>query len=113
MTPDRPTPRTRRPPRAAADERQDPVTPTGTEPTSPYEPTPASTPIAPLPVAAGRGMRPAPEPTVQLNSRVSIAIAQLVDDVSQRTGWSKRTAIEHAIRATYDPANQNQQASKN
>lgn len=58
---------------------------------------PASTPTAPAaPVSAASSGR---EQTVQLSSRVSPQIAQLVDAAAVRTGRSKRELIEAAIAA--------------
>lgn len=105
---DRPVARTRTP-RAAADENVDPVANTAPPANTPATAPPAGGGMPPQPygrplVSRQRGVRGAPESTVQLNSRVSGEVAELVDDVIDQTGWTKRSVIEHALRSTYQGA---------
>lgn len=101
-TDERPTPR-RRAARAAADEHVDPVAsspalrPPAPERRSPTAPASGTTSAEP----PKRGVRGAPEATVQLNSRVALDVVQLIDQAVEDTGWTKRTVIENAIRRAY------------
>ncbi|MFC3690449.1 hypothetical protein [Aquipuribacter hungaricus] len=47
-----------------------------------------------------RGRR-GPEPTVQLNTRVSQDVRSLVDEVVETTGQTLRDVVENALRETY------------
>lgn len=96
---DRPVPARRRA-RPAADAGHDPVDP-------------ISSPLVGVSMLASNtnvgersATRPArgrrgPEPTVQLNTRVSQDVRSLVDDVVADTGQSLRDVVEHALRHTY------------
>lgn len=79
----RPQPRTRTQPRPAADESHDPI---DQRPAIPQQTSPS---------------RQGPQPTVQLNVRISPDVADLISRMYQATNQSKRELIEHAIRSTY------------
>ena len=96
-TSDRPTARPRAP-RPAPDEHIDPVA--GGAASPPTAAASAAHQYGP-PNVPESGRKGSPEPTVQLNSRVSMAAAQIVENAMRETGWTKRTVIEHAIRSTY------------
>lgn len=89
---DRPTPRRRA--RPAVDEGHDPAD---------FAPAAAAAPAAaPRPPAAPRpAVRRGPEPTVQLNTRVSQEVRGIVDDEIGASGRSLREVVEYAIRQTY------------
>lgn len=92
---DRPTPRRRA--RPAVDEGRDPadVAPAAAA-LAATAPVAARRPAAPRP-AVRRG----PEPTVQLNTRVSQEVRGIVDAECDATGRSQREVVEYAIRQTY------------
>lgn len=97
---DRPVP-ARRPARPAADAGIDPVDPVSS-PVVPATDRPSGRTSewdrsATRPARGRRG----PEPTVQLNTRVSQETRLLVDDVVADTGQSLRDVVEHALRYTY------------
>jgi hypothetical protein len=96
----RPTPR-RRAPRPAADEHIDPVAGGSPAPTGPPPIDAASTHEYGAPRVSESGRKGSPEPTVQLNARVSVDAADIVEAAMRATGWTKRTVVEHALRTTY------------
>lgn len=82
-TQDRPQPRERSQPRPAADESRDPIDQRQTT------------------VQYVSASRQDPQPTVQLNVRISPDVADLIKHMYESTQQSKRQLIEHAIRSTY------------
>lgn len=46
-------------------------------------------------------VRRGPVPTVQLNTRVAVDVAELIEDAAAATGQTKRELIEQAIRDAY------------
>jgi hypothetical protein len=94
MTDERPTPRRRGEgsgPRPAPDEAHDPIVP-NTE-TIKADPQPA--------VAVRPRRRRGPQTVTQLNTRVDPILNDLVGEVSEQRGWSKREVIEHALKTAY------------
>lgn len=96
---DRPVP-ARRPARPAADAGHDPVDPVSSSVPAVDRPTSNSGEWERSVTRPARG-RCGPEPTVQLNTRVSQNVRSLVDDVVVDTGQSLRDVVEHALRHTY------------
>jgi hypothetical protein len=96
---ERPTARPRAP-RAAPDEHIDPVA--SPAPVAAATPAAASQHRYGAPKVNDSGRKGSPEATVQLNSRISMDAAEIVDAAMRETGWTKRTVIEHAIRSTYE-----------
>ncbi len=86
MTAERPEPRPR-----AAPPAKDPAVPTGARPPNTDEPS------TPQPARRRRG----PAPTIQLNTRVAPELDELAGYVCDVRGWSKREAVEFALRKTY------------
>lgn len=85
MSDERPTPRPRGEgsgPRPAPDEHQDPIDP------------PAATLVRPR-------RRRGPQTVAQLNTRVDPLLNDLVAEVSEQRGWTKRDVIEHALKTAY------------
>ncbi|WP_143169160.1 hypothetical protein [Streptomyces sp. NBRC 110465] len=82
---DRPSPRPR-----SAPETPDPAVPKGAQPSRDEVPPPP-------PVRRRRG----PAPTIQLNTRVAPEVDELVAHVCDVRGWSKREAVEFALKRTY------------
>lgn len=76
--PQRPVARPR--PRAANDDEVDPVVPGN---------------------GSTRAARRGPEPTVQVNVRMSVAVHELLEDAVAATGLTRRQLVEAAIRASY------------
>lgn len=97
-TSDRPTARPRAP-RPAPDEHIDPIA-GGAAAQSTAGGSGASHRYG-APRVTESGRRGSPEATVQLNSRVSTDVAEVVEAAMRETGWTKRTVIEYAIRNTY------------
>ncbi len=96
MSDDRPNPRPRGGggPRPAPDENQDPIDPPGGRPTPPPEPAP--------PPAAKPRVRRGPQTAAQLNTRVDPILNDLVAEVSDQRGWTKRDVVEHALKTAYE-----------
>lgn len=94
---DRPSPRPR-----PAPQTEDPARPStrSQAPTAEATSTPPAetrVPSEPTPPRRRRGA----VPTVQLNTRVSEEISDLVQFVTDERGWSKREAVEHALKTTF------------
>lgn len=97
MSDDRPAPRPRGGggPRPAPDENQDPIDPPHERPSPPPEAD------RPPPVAARARARRGPQTVAQLNTRVDPILNDLVAEVSDQRGWTKRDVVEHALKTAY------------
>lgn len=93
---ERPNPRPRGGggPRPAPDENQDPIDPPGGRANPPES---ASPPAAAPKTRNRRG----PQTVAQLNTRVDPILNDLVAEVSDQRGWTKRDVVEHALKTTY------------
>jgi hypothetical protein len=98
---ERPTPRRRGEgsgPRPAPDEHKDPIEPKAPAPAD----TDGASAAAPAPTASVRPrIRRGPQTVAQLNTRVDPILNDLVAEVSDQRGWTKRDVVEHALKTAY------------
>jgi hypothetical protein len=94
MSDERPEPRRRGgggpEPRPAPDEHEDPIHPSSGR----AGPSDSAEPVKPR-------FRRGPQTVAQLNTRVDPILNDLVAEVSEQRGWTKREVVEHALKAAY------------
>lgn len=102
---DRPAGRVpRRRPQPAQDANMDPADVSAAAP--PVAPPQQATVLSlrqqstPAPVRPA-GVKAGPQPAIQLNIRIDMDYAAVVDRIVAERGWTKRFVIEHALKETY------------